>query len=313
MCAVFCVCCSVMKSPLIIGSDVRALPTASLEILKNPWLIAVNQDALMVQGTLRVAMDESGERAPLLPARTVNCVTTPCVQPSPWMTHCSFGSSMLSSQRWALSQDGRQLVQLNDDDDDDADDDGDDDDDERGQGGKCLSRSSAQHGSAVHVSVCQAGNPLQDWDFGAANQTVAQVRSATGSECLTFNSSALFMAPCRTEAGDKTTPNESGCTDGGCRFSGIIDQLWYLNSRGQMTSAITNIPNGGSTLLPMLQDFPPNTPWCLATAHNTATPPPPPPDVDSSMPLQVWAGESLMQQSVPLLCDLLVRFMSSVN
>lgn len=38
-----------MKSPLIIGSDVRALPAASMAILKNKRLIAVNQDAAAVQ------------------------------------------------------------------------------------------------------------------------------------------------------------------------------------------------------------------------------------------------------------------------
>ena len=41
----------------------------------------------------------------------------------------------------------------------------------------------------------------------------------------------------------------------------------------------------------MIPDFPPNTPWCLATSANTAPPPPPPaPAVDTSQPLQVWAG-----------------------
>ena len=41
----------------------------------------------------------------------------------------------------------------------------------------------------------------------------------------------------------------------------------------------------------MIPDFPPNTPWCLATSANTApSPPPPAPAVDISQPLQVWAG-----------------------
>ena len=96
---------------------------------------------------------------------------------------------------------------------------------------------------------------------------------------------------CRKETGDKTTPDPSGCRDGNCRFSGIIYQLWYLNSLGQLSSAITNIENGANQLLPMLPDFPANTPWCLASSPNSAGPPPPPPPaVDATMPLQVMLG-----------------------
>lgn len=60
----------------------------------------------------------------------------------------------------------------------------------------------------------------------------------------------------------------------------------------QFTSAITNIANGGGTLLPFpLPNFPPNTPWCLATAPNTQPlPPTPPPSVNSTLARQVWAG-----------------------
>ena len=122
---------------------------------------------------------------------------------------------------------------------------------------------------------------------------MAQVRDITDAKsCLTFNSSSLHMAPCRVEHGDKHTPNPTGCRDGNCRFSGIVDQLWYLNSLGQLTSAITNIPNGADQLIPMIPDFAPNTPWCLTSSSNTpvAPIPTPPPAVDVSQPLQVWAG-----------------------
>ena len=113
------------------------------------------------------------------------------------------------------------------------------------------------------------------------------------------------MERCQVESGDKATPNQSGCTDGGCRFSGIIYQLWYLNSLGQFSSAITNIENGASTLLPMLSEFPTNIPWCLATKANTAPlPPPPPPEIDISMPLQVWAGPLGGGDMVALLLNL---------
>ena len=97
-----------------------------------------------------------------------------------------------------------------------------------------------------------------------------QSRLTEDCGCLqTFNSSSLHMAACQTEQGDKTTPNQSGCTDGNCRFSGILYQLWYINSLGQMSSAITNIENGRNQLLPMIKNFPANTPWCLATGACT--------------------------------------------
>ena len=61
-----------MKSPLIIGADVPSLAKESLAILKNAALIAVNQDALGVQGTLVAAYDSAGKRAPTLPVGPVD-------------------------------------------------------------------------------------------------------------------------------------------------------------------------------------------------------------------------------------------------
>ena len=60
-----------MKSPLIIGTDVQALPAASLSILQNARLIAVNQDDLATQGTLRVTFDDGGNRAPTIKVKPV--------------------------------------------------------------------------------------------------------------------------------------------------------------------------------------------------------------------------------------------------
>ena len=39
----------IMSSPLLIGCDLEKIPASSLEILKNPELIAVNQDSLALQ------------------------------------------------------------------------------------------------------------------------------------------------------------------------------------------------------------------------------------------------------------------------
>ena len=44
---------SLMKSPLLIGTDLRKIDNESLRILTNPEVIAVNQDKLAVQGTKR--------------------------------------------------------------------------------------------------------------------------------------------------------------------------------------------------------------------------------------------------------------------
>lgn len=293
-----------MKSPLIIGTDVRTLPLASMAILQNTRLIAVNQDSLAVQGTLRAAFDSSGKRAPKVKVKPVKCVTDPipCAQASPWVTHCSFGHPVATAQRWEIrsrGKGGQLLVQAG------------------GSSGaeKCLARSPATASTAVATSnsnpifnlntttppvmaavsvvACDPGSANQAWDIGAANVTVAQIRDAAdANSCLAFNSSSLHMEACQKEAGDKTTPNPSGCHDGNCRFSGIIYQLWYLNSIGQLSSAITNIGNGADQLLPMIPNFPPNIPWCLASSPNLAEPalPLPSPAVDDSMPLQVWAG-----------------------
>ena len=250
-----------MKSPLIIGSDASALSAASLAILKNQALISINQDELGQQGTLRAAYTSDGHRAPAVPAPPPPPV--PEKQVAGWMAPCTFGTAV-AAQRWEIS--GRRLMQASTQ--------------------KCLARTAA---GAVTVAACDPSAKLQQWDLSRVNSTVSQVRDDEGGLCLTFNSSSLHMEACGTETGDKTTAHD--CTQGNCRFSGIIYQLWYLNSLSQMTSAITNIPNGGGTLLPSLPGFPTNTPWCLATAPNAApAPPPAPPAVDSSMPLQVWAG-----------------------
>ena len=61
-----------MKSPLIIGTDVRMLSAASMAILQNKRLIEINQDSLAVQGTLRAAFDSGGARAPLVTVPTLH-------------------------------------------------------------------------------------------------------------------------------------------------------------------------------------------------------------------------------------------------
>ena len=210
-----------MKSPLIIGTDVRTLHPASMAILQNSRLIDVNQDELAVQGTLRAAFDESGNRAPTIKVPPVTCVTepTPCPQLSPWMTHCTFGSSATPAQQWAIQRSGHQGFQLL----------------VQTSTNLCLARS--LDGPGVHIVSCDRSSASQAWDLGAANLTVAQVRDAANvGSCLTFNSSSLHMAPCLREAGDKKTPNPTGCTDGNCRFSGIIYQVIHAASNDHVVA-----------------------------------------------------------------------------
>jgi alpha-galactosidase len=53
---------SITKSPLIIGCDVRNISNETLEILTNSEVIAINQDALGIQGKkIRIDLDNNTE------------------------------------------------------------------------------------------------------------------------------------------------------------------------------------------------------------------------------------------------------------
>jgi hypothetical protein len=49
-----------VKSPLLIGSDVRSIAPDSLALLKNTELIAINQDKLGVQAALTAVYNQNG-------------------------------------------------------------------------------------------------------------------------------------------------------------------------------------------------------------------------------------------------------------
>lgn len=104
-------------------------------------------------------------------------------------------------------------------------------------------------------------------------------------------SKGLHMESCRTEQSDAPTP--ANCATSRCRFSSLTDQLWYLNSHQQFSSAYTliqgGVPPGANTNRTTAE----NTPMCLS-----AVPAPEPvkpdvpqnPPINYSLPLQVWAG-----------------------
>ena len=98
-----------MKSPLIIGSDVRSLPPASLALLKNAALIAVNQDALAIQGTLRAAMhagalDAGGRRNPRARRSVPRAAgrRSGSGSGSAFVGNCSFSATPPPEQRWRV-------------------------------------------------------------------------------------------------------------------------------------------------------------------------------------------------------------------
>eukprot|EP00041_Stephanoeca_diplocostata_P008679 m.128482 g.128482 ORF g.128482 m.128482 type:complete len:489 (+) comp17429_c0_seq15:1291-2757(+) len=278
----------VMKSPLIIGADARALSGDSLKILKNTRLIAVNQDALGVQGTLRVAMsvDQMSSQAQSTRSalhRKTDVVAavvpatpgTPAVSDTmlPWMARCTFGENVTEPQQWQLTANGRGLTDMSKQ--------------------VCLTRSATSH--LVDVAPCigsvrSHSSTLQHWDFGRALITSSQVRDPlNATSCLAFNGTRLHMEPCRTETSDDPTPSD--CATSRCRFSSLTDQLWYLNSLKQFSAAYTNF-GGGVPPGAQPRATPENTPMCLSAVPSPApvNPPSPPASINVSAPLQVWAG-----------------------
>ena len=68
---------SISKAPLIIGSDVRNISAASLSILTNPEVIAVNQDPLGIQGK-KVAVAPSPSPNASNEVIIANCSSSVC-------------------------------------------------------------------------------------------------------------------------------------------------------------------------------------------------------------------------------------------
>jgi hypothetical protein len=268
-----------MKSPLIVGSDVRALPAESLAILKNKALIAVNQDELAIQGTLRAASDTNvGSALPTVPATHINTPATAAVfnagpnVGSPNVGRCTFGTAS-GEQQWQVlpgsaGSAGARLSTLD--------------------GKSCLTVGTTD----VSVQPCgsAAAGSTQDIDMGRANVTVAQIRdSRNSSSCLAYDGSTLHMEACRVEVGDGV--NATDCWIHNCRFSSLSDQLFYLNGLQQLSLAFTNFqaPAGD----PPRANVAENVPMCLMARGGSQpdrTAPPPPPAVNHSQPLQVWAG-----------------------
>lgn len=277
-----------MKSPLIIGADVRAIPAASMAILNNRALIAVNQDDLGIQGTLRTATASpsaevqttapvtgpaatAGERARRAGGAASAAPGAPRVG-SEFVGKCAFGTNSAAvppQQKWVLRHMAAGATLSTD------------------GGSMCLTID----GKEASITPCTPAKTTQIIDFGRANETVSQIKDAAHPEsCLAYDGATLHMEPCRTETGD--APNATDCWEHNCRFSALSDQLFYLNGLGQLSLAFTNFqapvngpprPNPAAT----------NVPMCLVPkggAQPPATTPTAPSTINGSLPLQVWAG-----------------------
>ncbi len=137
---------SITKAPLIIGCDVTKMTTATLSILTNPEVIAVNQDPLGIQGT-KVAFASSESSNTSSEVIIANCSSSSSIEPV--------------RRQWTYNpQDGSIRSVLN---------------------GRCLSIDHCNTGQAAYVVLdhCHIGDPQaqcqgknQQWITGTINQTI---------------------------------------------------------------------------------------------------------------------------------------------
>merc|ERR1711871_110439 len=89
------------------------------------------------------------------------------------------------------------------------------------------------------------------------------------------------------------------------RFTSLVQQLWYYNSLGQLSSSFTNVPNHGTPLFPVIPGIPANIPFCVSSSASTPMPsvPNPPSQHIDSTSRQVWAGPLSGGHVAVLLCN----------
>jgi hypothetical protein len=138
---------AISKAPLLIGSDLSKISGASLETLKNPEVIAVNQDPLGIQGK-KVAFQVS---------QLPNAISDVIIE------NCSLPTSNIEAKRfqWTYNdQDGSIRSAANN---------------------LCLSieNCSTAQGANIIVSECRINDPQaqcqgknQQWTYNAGDQTI---------------------------------------------------------------------------------------------------------------------------------------------
>ena len=162
-----------IKSPLLIGCDLRTINDSFLEILTNAELIAISQDSLGIPGWLRNSTvgSDPAYRIPLPQelvdyydqnkqgtGTTASLLPPPPPLPGPFggIAVCELESSqgISASQRWVVNPAAGTIS----------------------QGGKCLTLS-AQGGTKVSSVACD-GSALQQWEgLELLNQTLIGERA----------------------------------------------------------------------------------------------------------------------------------------
>jgi hypothetical protein len=198
-----------VKSPLLVGCDVRSIANDSLALMKNKELIAINQDPLGVQAELKAVYNgtawtniykesaQSVHTPQLLSVREKRAVEVAKQEAfdtnSSFMTTCDYIEGPApSAQRWHFvsAAGGSTRIQSSD-------------------GASCLSN------VVPGIVPCAACSTDCGWDTnsgysgengnkGKANETTAQIKSKVDGKCLKFSAASrggkgLYMETCNTD------------------------------------------------------------------------------------------------------------------
>eukprot|EP00038_Savillea_parva_P025307 m.47117 g.47117 ORF g.47117 m.47117 type:complete len:656 (-) comp6848_c0_seq1:2276-4243(-) len=300
-----------MKSPLLIGASLQNIAKPYLDILLNKELIAWNQDDLGIQGYLRASSpyadgsDVGAQPSPraaavlavahnrLAALSTLSTSSTSSNShplssslvkdeshgdPFPWVTYCAHGPNPIPSAQVLTLKKSRDqsrvagaadtMVQ---------------------QGRMCLTAPKRQASGDVTMQPCD-DSAEQLWDAGDVAVTLSHIKTEAGL-CLSSNGTYLKVLPCIAKP-----PNCSSLWNHNSSINGIDctddvrnSQFWYLNALGQLIS--TYVKGMGTQHHPEIVFYDPDDPFCVATAPAPKPDPPAlPPNVNTSLPLQVWAG-----------------------
>lgn len=195
-----------VKSPLLIGSDVRSISNDSLAILTNKALIAVNQDPLGIQAVKLAAFPASQllpvsprlhDRLAALERHTQAAQWSAAISPAaaaPPITPCDLpvDLAVVGSQQWNIL--GATIR----------------------QGTQCLTAPNTPDG-LVSIAAC-SGVAAQNWQVGGLNATVSQVKTVGGGDCLAYDGVTLHTEACHEEPAD--------CHVTRCANSLLVHQLW---------------------------------------------------------------------------------------
>jgi alpha-galactosidase len=170
----------ILAAPLMLGTDVRAASAYTLATIGNAEAIAINQDALGVQGMI---LAPGAEPSPYDGGYLINLA--PCPPPEPvfnWtltadghlqaagtdqcatVFECATGAgspvgaygcttNACGNQLWAFSEASGQVTTL-----------------ASGAARQCLTGAPGAAGPQLAIQPCAAGNPLQAWSLSAGGQ-----------------------------------------------------------------------------------------------------------------------------------------------